>query len=88
MSVVRLGELVGFVEKVEVRCTRCDRRGRLRLAKLIAEHGPEMSFPALGDRLAAGCPKATASYGERCFVVFADLVRFAAAQAADQPESP
>jgi hypothetical protein len=47
-----------------------------------------MSFPALGDLLAADCPKAAAAYGERCFVVFADLVRFAAAQAADQPELP
>ena len=29
---VTLGELVGRLDRLEIRCRRCDRRGRLRLA--------------------------------------------------------
>jgi hypothetical protein len=38
-SVVRLGDLVGFVDCLDVRCTRCGRDGRLRLARLLAVAG-------------------------------------------------
>jgi hypothetical protein len=34
---------------LEVRCHRCDRYGRLRLAKLIAEHGADMLGPELTE---------------------------------------
>jgi hypothetical protein len=36
---VALGTLVGRVDRLEVRCRRCDRYGRVRLVKLIEEHG-------------------------------------------------
>ena len=38
-QVVTLGDLVGRIERLEVRCSRCDRAGRVKLARLIAEHG-------------------------------------------------
>jgi hypothetical protein len=46
---------------LEVACARCDRHGRLRLDKLIAEHGPEMPLPELGVLRAGDCPRAGTS---------------------------
>jgi hypothetical protein len=72
---VTLGDLAGRIERLEVRCTRCDRAGRVRLDKLIAEHGTDMGLPDLAVRLAADCPKLSATnVAERCFVVFPQLV--------------
>ena len=74
-GVVTLGELVGRVDRLEVRCRRCERHGRLRLARLIADHGAGTGLPDLAARLAAGCPKAQVPEpGERCFVHFPQLL--------------
>jgi hypothetical protein len=71
-GVVTLGDPV---RRVEVRCRRCPRHGRLRLAKLIADHGAGRGLSDLGARLAAGCPRATApDPAERCFVYFPQLL--------------
>ena len=56
---VTLGELVGRLDHLEVRCRRCERHGRLRLARLIADHGAGTGLPDLG---------------ERCFVHFPQLL--------------
>ena len=75
---VTLGELVGRVDQLEVRCRRRERRDRLRLARLIADHGAGTGLPDLAVRLAAGCPKAEApDLGERCFVFFPQLLGLA-----------
>ena len=72
---VTLGDLAGRVDQLEVRCRRCTRHGRLRLAGLIADQGAGMALPDLAVRLAAGCPKAEApDLGERCFVHFPQLL--------------
>jgi hypothetical protein len=34
-QVVTLGDLVGRLERLEIRCRRCERRGLIRLARLI-----------------------------------------------------
>ena len=60
-QVVTLGNLVGRVERLEICCTRCPRRGRVMLDKLIAEHGAGMDLPQLGTVLATDCPKAQAT---------------------------
>jgi hypothetical protein len=79
--VVTLGDLVGRIERLEVRCTRCDRAGRVKLVKLMAQHGPDLPMPELAVRLATDCPKTQAtSPVERCFVVFPQLL--------DLPVSP
>jgi len=54
---VTLGELAGRVERLEVRCRRCERHGRLRLARLIANHGARTGLPDLAVRLAVGLPE-------------------------------
>ena len=75
---VTLGDLIGRVERLEVRCRRCERHGRPRLARLIADHGAGTGLPDLAVRLAAGCPKAEApDLGERCFVHFPRLLDLA-----------
>jgi len=80
-QVVALGDLVGRIERLEIRCTRCPRHGRRQLSKLIAEHGLDVAMPELAMRLAADCPKAQAtSPADRCFVVFPQLL--------DLPVSP
>ena len=58
---VTLGDLVGCINGLEVRCTRCPRHGRVRLAQLLAEHGADLGMPDLAVRLAADCPKAQAT---------------------------
>jgi len=54
---VTLGDLIGRVERLEVRCRRCERHGRLRLARLIANHGARTGLPDLAVRLAVGLPE-------------------------------
>jgi len=73
--VVTLGDLVGHLERLEIRCRRCERRERIRLVRLIEEHGAEMALPELGRRLAADCPRATATdLSLRCCVYYPALV--------------
>jgi len=72
---VTLDDLVGRVERLEVRCRRCPRHGRFRLARLVADHGAGTGLPDLAVRLAAGCPRATAAdLAERCFVYYPQLL--------------
>ncbi len=42
---------------IDVSCNRCDRRGRLNTARLVAERGADMSAPRLLRLLSADCPK-------------------------------
>ena len=72
---VTLGDLVGRLDRLELRCRRCPRHGRLGLARLIADHGAGTGLPDVAARLAAGCPEAeTPDPGERCFVHFPRLL--------------
>jgi hypothetical protein len=58
---------------LEVACRRCDRRGRLSLARLIAEHG-HAGLPDLRILLAADCPHIrSAAIYNRCGVYFPQL---------------
>jgi transcriptional regulator with XRE-family HTH domain len=61
-------------DPLEVRCQRCDRHGRVRLTKLIEEHGDDLGLPELAAVLANRCPKADAiDLADRCFVYFPQL---------------
>jgi hypothetical protein len=63
-GVYTLGDVASRISLLEVACNRCDRRGRLRTSRLLAEHGPDMPMPALLRIIAADCPRLTA---ERIF---------------------
>ena len=68
-----LGQLAERLTHLEVRCRRCERRGRLRLDRLIAQHGADFPGPALREILAGDCPKWDASLYERCSVYFPNV---------------
>jgi hypothetical protein len=70
-----------------IRCSRCDRYGRVRLAKLIEEHGADMPGPELAVLLANGCPKENVPWGERCWVYFPQLVELFTSGAREVPSS-
>jgi hypothetical protein len=42
------GELQGKLTMLEVACHRCERKGRVSLARLIEEHGADKGLPDLG----------------------------------------
>ncbi len=48
-------------QMLEVRCGHCARSGRLRIDKLIDEHGRDMSLPDLRTILVGGCEHMTAA---------------------------
>jgi hypothetical protein len=64
---VTLGDLVDRIAMLEVACSRCQRRGRLRVDLLIERHGDaELRLPVAGD-----CPKAAAvSISDQCDIYF------------------
>ncbi len=59
---------------LEVRCGNCTRRGRLRIDKLIDEHGRDMSLPDLRTILAGECEHKTAARRkDQCQVFYPQL---------------
>ena len=71
---ITLGDLAGLLTMLEIACRRCDRRGLLRLDRLIEEHGVGMGLPVLGQLLARDCPyAASVSINDRCGVHFPQL---------------
>ena len=60
---------------IEVLCQRCDRRGRISTAKLMAEHGADAGMPTVLSALAGDCPKRTAhAIQDRCNIYSPDLL--------------
>ena len=57
---VTLGDLIDRIAMLEVACSRCQRRGRLQVDRLLAQYG-DMELPELGCVLAGDCPKAAAN---------------------------
>jgi hypothetical protein len=55
--VQRLGDIAIGRTWLEVRCSRCTRHGRLRIARLLAEHGADAAGPDVLRALTADCPK-------------------------------
>jgi hypothetical protein len=72
---VSLGAVAARATHIEVACSRCDRRGKYLLARLVDALGPEFPVTDLGAELAS-CPRReVASAGERCDVYFPNLVK-------------
>jgi hypothetical protein len=59
---------------LEVACHRCERRGRLSIARLIAEHGTGVLD--LCAIIAADCPRMVNPATDRCGVHFPELPRW------------
>ena len=71
---VTLGDLVGRFAIIEIMCSRCERRGRLQVDRLLEQHGdaelPDLRLILPGDCLKAGA----ASTGERRSVSYPQLL--------------
>jgi hypothetical protein len=59
---VTLGQIAAGIPVLDVSCNRCDRRGRLRIARLMAEHGADLPIPTLRRIVAADCPRMRAGH--------------------------
>lgn len=71
-----LASIVGRMTTLAVSCNRCDRRGRLSVARLLTEHGPAQPIPTLREIIAADCPKMQARHlYDVCGVHFPELSR-------------
>ena len=69
-----LGQVADSVVMLDVICNQCGRRGCLSTARLVHEHGREMTMPALLDLLAADCPRrASSSLYQACGAHFPQL---------------
>jgi hypothetical protein len=59
---------------LRIECTRCPRRGRYNVTKLIAKHGRSGNMSKWVNDLKADCPKRDArQLHERCDLVCPDL---------------
>jgi hypothetical protein len=71
---VMLGDIAGKITMLEVTCSRCERRGRLRVTKLIKQHGADMGLPELRHIIAGDCPRVVAaSIREQCGAYYPQL---------------
>jgi hypothetical protein len=69
-----LGEIAAWIEMLTVACNRCDRRGRLRIDRLLAEHGANLPGPELRRIIAANCRRMIAGeMHDMCGVHFPDM---------------
>src|SRR3954453_16240728 len=53
---VTLGDIVGRVRMLEIACRHCERHGWLSVARLVEEHGADLTLPYLRERLAGIAP--------------------------------
>ena len=68
------GDIQGKLDVLRVECTKCDRKGRYSVAKLVAKHGRNGNLSKWREQLNADCPKRDAhSLQDRCDVVCPDL---------------
>jgi hypothetical protein len=71
-----LGDLQGHLTHLEVRGRRCERRGVLRLDRLIARYGANARLMHLRTRVfPADCPRLDGRDYERCNVGYPQLVK-------------
>jgi hypothetical protein len=68
------GDIEGKLDMLTVERTRCPRKGRYSVAKLIAEHGRQGNMMKWKEGLSVDCPRRDAhALHERCDLVCWDL---------------
>jgi hypothetical protein len=66
-----LAEVAECTEMLDVACSRCSRRGRLSVRRLVAQHGPGTPLRRAVAHLNADCPNRVAhAIQARCDVYF------------------
>ncbi|MBV8806603.1 MAG: hypothetical protein JO042_16210 [Sinobacteraceae bacterium] len=56
-GILKLSQVAVRIHLLDVVCARCDRRGCLSTARLLAEHGPDLPMPELLSRLTENCDR-------------------------------
>ena len=73
-SYVIFGDIEGKLDVLRVECTKCERKGRYSVAKLIAKNGRNGNMSKWREQLNGDCPKRDAAgLQDRCDVVCPDL---------------
>ena len=73
MGGVPLREVVLANTYLNVACSKCDRRGRYAVRRLIDRYGGEYELPQLARDLSKDCERSNAFPNERCSVYFPGL---------------
>ena len=69
------GDIEGKLDVLRVECTKCDRKGRYSVAKLIEKHGRKGNMTAWVSDLKGDCPKRVGRLTDRCDLICPDLPR-------------
>jgi hypothetical protein len=76
---ITFGDLVGKIDRLEVACAKCGRKGRYAVARLIEQRGPDGKIVDLLSELRSDCPKHQAGdmgdMGDMCAVRCPELLR-------------
>jgi len=68
------GDIEGKLNAVRVECTKCDRKGRYQVGKLIEKYGRKGNMMKWREQLNGDCPRRDAhSMMERCDLICPDL---------------
>jgi hypothetical protein len=67
------GDIDGKLDVLRVECTKCDRRGRYHVHKLIEKYGRMGNLMNWREMLNADCPKRDGRLNDRCDLVCPDL---------------
>src|ERR1700730_8970361 len=68
------GDIAGKLHMLQIECTRCARKGRYGVAKLLVEHGHRGNMSKWVSDLRGDCPKRNAAHlNERCDLICPDL---------------
>jgi hypothetical protein len=68
------GDIEGKLNVLRVECTRCSRKGRYSVCRLIAQYGRKASMMKWKDQLKGDCPKRDApQLHDRCDLICPDL---------------
>ena len=71
---VSLADIAARIDMLEIRCSRCDRKDRYHVSRLIEQRGGSMLLPDLRMELVQGCDHANGRDYDRCDVFFPQLV--------------
>lgn len=70
---IDLGDVAARASHIDVACSRCERKGRYQLARLVDALGADFPMTNLGAEL-ANCPhRKDATHNKRCDVYFPGL---------------
>ena len=68
------GDIAGKLHTLHIQCTRCPRKGRYIVAKLLAQYGRRGNMSKWLSDLKGDCPKLNAARPhERCDLICPDL---------------